>query len=86
MEGAKMRQKTGPQETAEQHVGDIRCETWRVDLMEEFVRAAGDDDGDDGGGDTGGPKPPTRPKGLDRAKWPSRSSRHIRDWNFDRGM
>jgi transposase len=38
MEGAKMRQKTGPQETAEQHVRDIRRATRRKYSTEDKIR------------------------------------------------
>jgi transposase len=38
MEGAKMRQKIGPQETAEQHVRDIRRATRRKYSPEDKIR------------------------------------------------
>jgi transposase len=38
MKGAKMRQKTGPQETAEQHVRDIRRATRRKYSTEDKIR------------------------------------------------
>tara|TARA_B100000405_G_scaffold31668_1_gene21991 strand:- start:468 stop:851 length:384 start_codon:yes stop_codon:yes gene_type:complete len=73
----------------------------RVNLMDEFTRAAGSDDDDDGGGGgggdgSGGPTPPTKPRGPDKPKGrkgrdgpdlPSRRPRRRReDRDFDRGM
>jgi len=57
----------------------------RIDLIEEFTRAAGDDDDDGGGGDnSGGPKPPNKP-GPDRGSR-RKTRRRRRDKDFDRGM
>lgn len=71
----------------------------RLNLIEEFTRAADSDDDDDGSGgrgDSGGPKPPTGPRGPDKPKGPKgrdgpdrpnrRPRRRRKDRDFDRGM